>query len=195
MLIIIEGIDCAGKGFLADYILKNAPGPTVFMKNGYKPRNKEASGRTLLQIMYETMIKSYRNEIDPRGCHAIFDRYYPSELAYAETMRGYDPWFSNSFHILETAINQVEHALVYVQAPKETLLERMKERGEDYIKEEDVDGILRGYDTFMRKSSIKNIIRFNSLEDDPDGLIEQIFKPAEKGFGSFRAKGEGYSEF
>ena len=58
-------------------------------------------------LITQTMIKSYRHEIEPRGCNAIFDRYYPSELAYAETMRGYDPWSGNSFHILETAINRV----------------------------------------------------------------------------------------
>jgi thymidylate kinase len=195
MLIILEGIDCSGKGWLAEHILKKGPQPTVYLKQGAKPKNKEVTERTKLEIAYSAMLKAYKNEFEPRGCHAIFDRFYPSELAYAETMRGYDPWAGNNFHILETAINSIEHALIYVQAPKELILERMEERGEDYITKDDIDGILIGYDTFMRKTSIKNVIRYNGLEDDPDDLIEQIFTPAEKGFGSFRQRGEGYSEF
>ena len=185
MLIIIEGIDCSGKGWLADYILKKGPQPMVYLKQGHKPRNKEMEERGILEIAYNSMLRSYRHELEPRGCNAIFDRFYPSELAYAETMRGYDPWSGNNFHELETSINAIPHALVYVQTPKEIILERMKERGEDYITEKDLEGVMRGYDTFLRKTSINNIIRWNSLEVPPEDLIETIMEQKEKRYGSF----------
>ena len=176
MLIILEGIDCSGKGWLADYLLKKGPQPMVYLKQGSKPKNKSVVERTRLQIAYEAMLKAYSSELAPMGCHAIFDRFYPSELAYAEIMRGYDPWVGNSFNLLETKINSMPHALVYVQAPKELILERMDSRGEDYIEESDLDDIMIGYDTFMRKTSIRNVIRYNSGEIDPDGLLDAIFK-------------------
>ena len=176
MLIILEGIDCSGKGWLADYILKKGPQPMIYLKQGSKPKNKNVTERTRLQIAYEAMLKAYRSELAPMGCHAIFDRFYPSELAYAETMRNYDPWIGNSFNVLETQINSINHALVYVQAPKELILERMEARGEDYIDKWDLDDIMVGYDNFMRKTSIRNIIRYNSLEIDPEDLIDAIFK-------------------
>ena len=185
MLIIIEGIDCSGKGWLADYILKKGPQPMIYLKQGHKPRNKEMTERGILEIAYSAMLASYRQSIDYKGCHAIFDRFYPSELAYAETMRGYDPWSGNNFHSLETEINSIEHALVYVQTPKEVILERMKERGEDYITEKDLEGLMRGYDTFMRKTSINNVIRWNSLEVPPEDLLESIMEQKEKRYGAF----------
>ena len=176
MLIILEGVDCSGKGWLADYLLKKGPQPMVYLKQGSKPKKGRVEERTTLQIAYEAMLKAYISELAPMGCHAIFDRFYPSELAYAETMRGYDPWVNNSFNLLEAQINSMAHALVYVQAPKELILERMEARGEDYIDTWDLDDIMIGYDNFMRKTSIKNVIKYSSLEIDPDDLIAAIFK-------------------
>jgi len=190
MLIILEGVDCSGKGWLADHLLKKGPQPMVYLKQGSKPKNKDVIERTRLQIAYEAMLKAYLHELEPRGCNAIFDRFYPSELAYAETMRGYDPWSGNSFHTLETSINSMEHALVYVQTPKEIILERMGSRGEDYIEESDLDDIMRGYDTFMRKTSIKNVFRYKAEETTPSELIDSIFNPEEPRYGAWRPEEE-----
>ena len=44
---------------------------------------------------------------------------------------------------------------------------------------------MRGYDTFMRKTSINNVIRWNSLEVPPEDLLESIMEQKEKRYGAF----------
>jgi hypothetical protein len=45
---------------------------------------------------------------------------------------------------------------------------------------------MRGYDTFMRKTSIKNVFRYKAEETTPSELIDSIFNSEEPRYGAWR---------
>jgi len=75
MLIIFEGIDCSGKSWLAEYILKKGPQPAIYLKQGAKPKNKEVTERTKLEIAYSAMLKAYKNEFEPQILSTYLNLY------------------------------------------------------------------------------------------------------------------------
>jgi len=164
VFLILEGIDCSGKGFIGELILKNLPG-SYFMKHGSKPINGSDIEILKLKDTYNTMYHVYADFLDTQEKHLIVDRFYPSELVYSKPMRDYEAFDDPFYGLFETElINSRHHTIVlYVYASPEILQDRMLQRGEDFINPNQIPLILERYDSFINNTKLEVIPIKNEL--------------------------------
>lgn len=176
MLIILEGIDCSGKDWLADRLLKAIPN-CFSLKHGMRPKNKAERDMTSIQASYNIMLKTYIEVIDMEGGNCLFNRFYPSELVYSGAMRNYDaflPPYSDFYNNLERRVCQIPHFLVYVDASEEVITERMVARGDEHITIKDISKLAGRYTKFLNQTqlnTIRVVSSFSAIE-----LITNIVK-------------------
>lgn len=166
---IIEGVDCSGKSTFLDFFIKNW-GDGILIKNCYKPRTSET---TQIKRQYFD-IKNIIDKADSVGFNNFFiDRYYPSQLVYS-IKRGKDDfedeWFWR-FDDLMSRTNKYRVHLILITEDVEEIKKRMKERGEEYIQENEVEMLQKRYLEFFDRSKLKKI-KLKSL----DGLKENYDK-------------------
>ncbi len=123
MLIILEGVDCAGKTTLANQLAEELGGAQILHRG---PPEQHPL------IEYEKALDWYR----PGGVsnHAICDRWHLGADVYGPLMRD-DPGLEPEvrWHI-EAYLRSRGGMLVLVEPPSpEVMLERMHTRGEDYV--------------------------------------------------------------
>ena len=156
MLIILEGVDCSGKTWMAERLLKQIPN-TIIMKHGTKPKSADPKQQMTLKSTYEHM---YDMAVlsEAQGFNVIFDRYFLSELVYAPIKRDYDPKIEyvpgEYYWELEEKILQLSHLLVYVYADIDIIKSRLESRGDDYIVDQDLPLLQQGYDLLVSKTRL-----------------------------------------
>jgi thymidylate kinase len=157
-ILIIEGIDCSGKDYFISKLSKELCN-SITIKNNFKPRNYEE--REIIKNKYKAIIAIAKKlaSFD----FIILNRFYPSELVYSAVKRSYDAnkdiwykFFENSIKRMTWESN-IKVILVYVYESPEEIKKRMKERGEDYIIDKDVDNIIKAYDNFYKKTKLTKI--------------------------------------
>ena len=164
MLIILEGIDCSGKAVIGELILKNLPG-CFFMKHGSKPKDSSDAEILGLKNTYNIMYHIYADFLEAQNKHLLVDRFYPSELVYSKPMRGYEASDDPYYRIFETEIQNANHrtVIIYVYATPEILAGRMLERGDDFIKADQIPLILDRYAGFINNTQLEVIPIRNEL--------------------------------
>jgi thymidylate kinase len=155
MLIILEGIDCSGKGFIGEFLLKNL-GNSLFMKHGAKPLDSSELEINKVKDMYNTMYSTYTDTLLPQGKNLLVDRFYPSELVYSKPLRDYEAFDDDHYSILEAQIRNGSHdtLIIYVHADESILIDRMQQRGEDFLKPYQIPVILERYEKFINNTSL-----------------------------------------
>lgn len=134
-IIIIEGCDCAGKSTLAQELHKIT---------GYEI--VKGSSFEISQLGPEGMYKHMMQLLDRNNI--IIDRFYLSNLVYGE-LYGYPMMKEYQFGDL-TAKAELKALNVYVTAPEQVLKNRMRNRGDDKVKENEIASILAKYEEGMR---------------------------------------------
>jgi thymidylate kinase len=144
VLIIIEGIDCSGKTTLANAIaeiIQDRTNHDVEILHRGIPKEHPLDE-------YEIPLVDY----DPNGTHSIIcDRWHVGADIYGPIMRNDDGldsvqrWHMNRFLSAKGAL------LVYTEAPFDVLTERMSQRGEDYIKSEQIREIVDLYQVVLKE--------------------------------------------
>ena len=154
MLIILEGLDLAGKSYIAEQLLKGLPN-CFYMKQGNRPKDKSEEERSKIQDTYYAMLEAWTSINDP-NTNMIFDRYYPSELVYSLPKRGYDAFEDKIYRDLEgDLLSYNDKVLVlYVFTHKEELLKRFEVRGDDYMTPGDIDILLSRYNAFIAQTRL-----------------------------------------
>ena len=174
MILILEGVDCAGKTWMAERILKQAPN-AYLIKHGNRPTEDSAAASHMLYKNYKAMLDTYEKAIKPTSGILIFDRFYMSELIYGPATRGYNLLTLEYQEELSKRLKQNDHLYVEVTATKENIIERMKTRGEYYLKLEKLDSIITGYENFYDITTL-NRARIKSGESSVDFLINERMK-------------------
>lgn len=124
MIIIIEGIDGAGKTTLAEQISKQT-GYTIVHRS--KPNDEAEKLRMMGE--YLQLVRSSRN--------IILDRCWYSEMAYGPVMRDKSYISFPQMYELEKQLAKHGAIIIYCTGPKAALWMRCTKRGEAYIIDRD----------------------------------------------------------
>ena len=174
MILILEGVDCAGKTWMAERLLKEIPN-AYLIKHGNRPTENSAAASHTLYKNYKAMLDTYELAIKPAGGTLIFDRFYMSELIYGPITRGYNLLDDKYQEELEKRLKQNDHLYVEITATRDNIIERMKTRGEYYLKLEKLDPIMTGYEEFYDQTTL-NRSRIRSGDNMVDFLINERMK-------------------
>jgi thymidylate kinase len=169
-VIIVEGMDLAGKSTLVELIGKRYRG--FIIKDTTRPKDGSREEIRKKMNMYSSVfgfINQNENQI------VILDRYYPSELVYS-AKRGYesfdnpDIWeFEKYFKLLDKPVY-----MIICQPPIETIIDRYAERGDDHIVLEDIAMLHDRYTRFINETKLEKILVLDTRNDPQDLLIAVI---------------------
>ena len=133
MLIILEGVDGAGKTTFAKELLHEMHGEATIRHLG------PPEGDPLVECLQA--LRGYRPR---RQKHLIIDRLHLGELIYGPIYRGESKLDGNT-GVIEQRINTLGGLLVHMDVPLDVIEERVGVRGDDYVKMKDLAQIHRRY--------------------------------------------------
>ena len=137
MLIIIEGVDGAGKSTLVEAIQDELPAAEMIHKGPIK--------RSPL-IEYEASLEHYRVN---SGRDIVCDRWHIGELVYGPLLRGESKLSPASLEHIELFLATRGALRTWVQTPLHVIQERISGRGEDLIPHEQIPVIWDWYERFL----------------------------------------------
>ena len=170
MFIILEGIDCAGKSWAAEYIRKNLS-HSIYLKHWNIPKKGTSEEIVLLRRTYRDILDFYTKIVEKQGGNLVIDRYYPSELVYSAVKRQYEAFDSFWYTELEYEVADLPHALLYIHAPMEEVLKRLSLRGDTYIEPPELMQLEERYQKFLNMTLL-NVKRILSGSDDLDEFLK-----------------------
>lgn len=169
-VIVIEGVDLSGKTTLWNQVIKSFPG--IGMKITARPLDGTAPEREKIKAYYRSVLsfinQNYQNKT------IIMDRFFPSELVYSKVKRDYEARNDPEFQTFESVLAKRNHLIIYCDPTLAVLVERLKARGDDYIKESDLRNLYDRYEEFMKKTELRTLRLDTNLPVET--LIEQIKK-------------------
>lgn len=155
-LIIIDGVDCSGKSTFVERISKDKRfRNSLLIKNNYRPSDE--SGIDQVKENYIQM----RNMLQGLNGfeYVIIDRWYMSEIVYG-ILRGYEPfedeWYMTFDDILVdlTKAGVFEKIIFIHMCPSlEEIKNRFAKRGDEHIKEEQIEILWKRYIKFTTNFS------------------------------------------
>ena len=163
-LIIVDGVDKAGKSTLMSAVSKKIPG--IVIKITDRPKDASPQQREKIKDYYRTVYNFIENN---PGKVFLLDRYIWSEMAYS-FKRGYEATDDPELKQMETELMKLNHLVIFCNPSIDKILERIKRSADDYITEDDV-AILKGrYEKIFQESPL------NKLELDTAKPIPQLLK-------------------
>lgn len=127
MLIILEGVDGAGKSTTADAIARLLPGATRLHKG---PMTADAITE------YEDPLASYRPGSET---HVICDRWHVGELVYGPVLRGKARMTLAERRHIDLFLAARGAVVVHVTASMSTIRQRLSTRGDDLVTLDQID--------------------------------------------------------
>jgi len=170
MRIIIDGCDKSGKTTLIEG-LKNTIPSLVGIKLLTKPSDGSESQRQYVKMMYAKMAEMSRDQ----GVNFLFDRWYPSEMAYS-FKRGYNAIQDGWFYQFEQELRKTPHLYVLIEADKKIVAKRFAANGEKFAKVEEIDRIQKRYRKHYDKCQLNKMIidPTDRLEDAIQEILEAL---------------------
>ncbi len=165
---IVEGCDLSGKSTLTNALIKEFPG--IMMKITARPQSKDRGQIITLKKYYHSVL-DYINRFY-QSKTIVLDRFFPSEMVYSKVKRGYEGFADEDYKDMEKVLNHRNHILIYCDPGKETIFERLKARGDDYINESDISALLDRYEKFFKYTTLKKL-RLDTKKS-VETLIEEI---------------------
>lgn len=161
MIIILEGNECNFKTTVANRLSEEFNYPVV--KGSSFEQAKCTSDE--LFVNFARLLFDHDN--------VVFDRYIYSNLVYADIFKDYAILSQEDKVRIEEMLSKREHIVIYLYANTDTLKSRIKERGDDYINESDLDRLNKKYTSVIGESKC-NILGFNTDVYDSDYIVKDI---------------------
>lgn len=161
---IVVGIDASGKTTLINELSKRTGLPVV------KGSSFEITEGKTNDELFKTFIELAKED------NVIYDRFAYCNYVYANTFPDYASLELVQIRMLEYLMNDDDTVLIYLEADIETILERFKSRGEDYVKPEQVEGIIKLYEHVL-ENTLLNVNAFNTSEMTTDEIVDTILNP------------------
>lgn len=138
-VIIVEGIDGAGKSTLVNRIREHMPEgyDRVFWSKGV-PRYDDPQQEYVDQLQW---LRSHH--------FVVSDRYHVGELIYGPLYRGISRVAGKYFRIIEERLDALKAVKVVLLPDMDVCKARAFERGEEYLKEEDFEHVWLEYSRFL----------------------------------------------
>ena len=147
-LIVLEGVDGAGKTTAADLIAEHY----------------EDAGLDVVRLHHSQLRRDPMEEylaplalLRP-GRVVLVDRSYPSELIYAPLYRGSSAIDTAALEELEAAHVRVGAVLAHVTADLDAVFDRQAERGEDYLRPEHAELVWSAYRDFFEETIVDSVV-------------------------------------
>lgn len=150
-VIVLEGCDCAGKSTFAKMLSE---------KNGYEI--VKGSSFEISELGADGMFEHMMSLLDRENI--IIDRFFWSNLVYGKLFN-YPMMSKQQYNKLKEKMER-KALLIYIEAPVPLLKQRMKQRGDDMIKVDNIEDILAEYLRVRYIDYIpKSIMLLNHLDD------------------------------
>lgn len=124
-MIVLEGPDLAGKSTLANALADAIPGSNIVHFGPPQP------GEDLMV----TYLQAILNAVDTPGV-TIFDRLHVGAFTYGKVMRNREDLDIDELSSIDCILDRYGAERLYVTAPWSVIQQRMKDREEDFVNEE-----------------------------------------------------------
>jgi hypothetical protein len=154
-MIIIDGPDGGSKSTSVEYIKTHSDIPVV---KPFYPKQDQLS---------------YYLHSSAHYAPFYLERYYTSELVYPQFKEGRDqmqPWHQ---YLIEAGLMPFAPVILYARPEKETILENIHVRGDDYIKIEEIDQMIHYYDEVMDNTYFP-VFNYDYKQNNLDAIIKLI---------------------
>lgn len=165
-IISMTGCDGVGKSTLVKVTSKSL---NCEWKHFDKPKDLKDGKQQYFN--FAEMMNSNPSEV------IVADRLHEGEWIYAPLYRGYKADYMREF---EREIVKVHNfLLVYVKAEVETIIERTRIRGEDFVKEEHFQTVLDLFNDYMNQQSLP-FIEIDTTNSETENDLKRILLAYEK---------------
>jgi thymidylate kinase len=160
VLIIVEAPDGAGKSTLVEKLVKRieqdypSDKVEVLKKGPPQPKSHPLDE-------YETPLLSYR---PGRGHHIICDRWHVGEWVYPDVLHRSTKADRATWYHIELFLRSRGALVVYMDTPLDTMVQRVKTRGDDLIQPYQLQRLMFGY-KIMREQAVCEKWLWKSDED------------------------------
>jgi thymidylate kinase len=159
-MVIFEGSDATGKSTL-ELELQNRLNWDIIKGSSFE----------LAKCTNDELFNHFK-EVTLNNPNAIIDRWAISNYIYADIFKDYTRITDQQLQYLESLIEANNDTLVYVRADPEVVKHRLRQRGDEYIEEDDVDSIIEAYDNLFHNAKFKYIEIDTSTGTDPSILAD-----------------------
>ena len=152
MIIIIEGVDGAGKTILANQISQQSNYPIL-----HRSMPKSEDEKQSMMDEYLKASKAARN--------VIFDRCWYSEMAYGPVKRDKTCISFPEMYELERQVAKSGALIIYCTGPKSILWKRCIRRGEEYVtRRDDFNAIYDNFESIFSAPHLIPVLRYEYKE-------------------------------
>lgn len=134
-MIILEGTDCCYKSTVADKLSKELGYPVL-----------KGSSFELAKSGNEKLFEHFNKLADEDN--VIIDRYIYSNLVYAKKFKDYSILTEEQQRTIEKKIRD-KAKVIYLYADAKVIKQRLRERGDEYINDRDIEPVLGLYREVM----------------------------------------------
>lgn len=103
----------------------------------------------------------------------ILDRFIYSNLVYASLKKDYSILTPEQVKNIENMIRD-KAFIIYLHAPSEVLVQRLEERGDEYIKSDELKGINEVYERVMSNVEDMYLFDYDTSKMDSEEIANQI---------------------
>lgn len=159
MIIILEGNECNYKTTVANKLNKKLNFPIL---KGSTFESAQSGNEELYKHHFKF------THLD----NIILDRGIYSNLVYASLYKDYSILNKEQVKYIENAMTD-KAIVVYLHADTDVLIERIRQRGDEYVKEDMLDSINKKYDQVISESNLV-IISYNTESFNSDEIVEDV---------------------
>lgn len=161
-VIILEGIDGAGKSTLADALIEASPVPAHYLHRG-----------PLEGTVEDELIYPLQNI--PENELLVTDRWHVGEMVYGPIYRGKSLVAGEYNSIIESLLWDMNAVKVILSPPIEVVKQRLEERGEDYLQPEHVEQVHELYEDYAMAHD------YRLIREVTDQTVEDLLRAALEG--------------
>ncbi|MCI3197723.1 deoxynucleoside kinase [Bacillus sp. HU-1818] len=158
-LIILEGADCCYKSTVADKLSKQL-GYLVIKGSSFELAK---SGNKKLFVHFNKLADED---------NVIIDRYIYSNLVYARKFKDYSILTEEQQRVIEEKIRH-KAKVIYLHADPKVIKKRLRERGDEYINDRDVEPVLKLYREAMSNAGLYTY-SWDTGQWDSDEIVEDL---------------------
>lgn len=157
-MIILEGTDCCYKSTVADKLSKELGYPLI-------------KGSSFELVKAEMKLFEHFNKLADED-NVIIDRYIYSNLVYAKKFKDYSILTEEQQRAIEEKIRD-KAKVIYLHADPKVIKQRLRERGDEYINDRDIEPVLELYNQVIDEMGL-HMNSWDTNEWNSDEIVEDI---------------------
>ncbi|MBT9285852.1 MULTISPECIES: AAA family ATPase [Bacillus] len=158
-MIILEGTDCCYKSTVAEKLSKELGYPVI-----------KGSSFELAKSGNEKLFEHFNKLADEDN--VIIDRYIYSNLVYAKKFKDYSILTEEQQRAIEEKIRD-KAKVIYLHADPKVIKQRLRERGDEYINDRDIEPVLELYNQVIDEMGL-HMNSWDTNEWNSDEIVEDI---------------------